>query len=207
MNRDQKIQTSLSAAEKAQLETAARQHRRTVADYTRLAILYQVNQDLGVPEEEKGIVPAWADPPPAYGHSQYHVVTDAIADVIEHMAIENYESAITFWKAETGDTICEPCNAICHLLLRVQGGLIKESVIKDAIRHLQSIAPMELIRHLNGVMWPCSWLPTSAFDGDPTVVEIADELLFTPDLNQAKAVFSALADQTLPGQRNHRDQS
>lgn len=204
MNRDQKIQTSLTAAEKAQLETAARQHRRTVADYTRIAILYQVNNDLGggIPEEDE--IPSSPPNYPPYPPYVYHHITDVIGDVIEHMREENYEPAITFWKAESGDTISEPCSAMCHVILRIQAGHIMESVMQDLIRHLQIIAPQELIRHLAGVMWPCAWLPAGACDSDPTVVEVADELLFTPDLNQAKAVLSALADQTLPGQKNHR---
>lgn len=207
MNRDQKIQTSLTAVEKAFLNAAAQKYRRTVADYVRLAIMEKVNEDLADESSDVPVpapVPAWADPPPS---GPYQHVTDAIAHVIEFMTEENYEPTITFWKSEAGDLICEPCSAMCHLLIHTQAGRIRTSVREDLYRQLASIAPdNELIRLLNGVMWPCEWLPDGAFQDDQTVVEIAGDYLFTPDLQQAKYVLSSLADQTLPTQRNHRQE-
>lgn len=191
MKRDQNLNIRLTAAEKASIEAAARAQRRPAADYARLAILSEL---------EGGDIPV--ETPDFPLTSQY--VTGIIADVIETMTEENYEPAITFWKAEAGDLICEPCSAMCHLLIHSQAGRIRISVREDLFRLLAPIAhDHALIRHLNGVMWPCQWLPLSAFQDDQTVVEIAGESLFTPDLNQAKAVLSALADQTLPTQKYH----
>ena len=191
MKRDQNLNIRLTASEKARIEIAAREQRRTAADYARLAILSEL---------ESGIESV--ETPADTLTSQY--VTGVIADVIETMTEENYEPAITFWKSEAGDLICEPCSAMCHILIHTQAGRIKTSVREDLIRQLAPICPdSELVRLLNGVMWPCEWLPDGAFQDDPTVVEIAGDYLFTPDLLQAKFILSSLADQTLPTQKFH----
>lgn len=191
MKRDQNLNIRLTASEKARIEAAAREQRRTAADYARLAILSEL---------ESGIESV--ETPADTLTSQY--VTGVIADVIDDLTEENYEPAITFWKAQAGDLISEPCSAMCHILIHTQAGRIRTSITEDLILQLEPICPdSQLVRLLNGVMWPCEWLPAGAFNDDQIVVEIAGDHLFTPDLQQAKAILSALADQTLPTQRNH----
>ena len=194
MKRDQNLNIRLTAEEKTRIEIAAREQRRTAADFARLAILSKLESE-DIPVETPADTPADTLP------SQY--ITGVIADVIDDLTEENYEPAITFWKSEAGDLISEPCSAMCHILIHTQAGRIRTSVREDLYRQLAPIAPdNELVRLLSGVMWPCEWLPAGAFQEDLTVVEIAGDYLFTPDLNQAKAVLSALADQTLPTQKS-----
>lgn len=191
MKRDQNLNIRLTAEEKARIEAAAREQRRPAADYARLAILSEL-QGGDIPVET-----------PAETLTSQHI-TGVIADVIETMTEENYEPAITFWKSEAGDLICEPCSAMCHILIHTQAGRIRTSVTEDLIRQLAPICPdHQLVRLLNGVMWPCEWLPAGAFQDDQIVVEIAGDYLFTPDLQQAKFILSSLADQTLPTQKYH----
>ena len=191
MKRDQNLNIRVTAAEKASIEAAARAQRRTAADYARLAILSEL---------EGGDIPV--EGPYYWDSGPYHHVTDAIAHVIETMTEENYVPFCTFAKAVAGETIGEPCSAVCHLLLHLQAGIIKENVWHDAYQHLLSIADAMLVKKLSDKHWPIHWLPTEPGKQIDTF-EIAGEIVFSPDLNQAKAVLSALADQTLPGQKNH----
>lgn len=192
MKRDQNLNIRLTAEEKARIESAAREHRRTAADYARIAILSEL---------EGGDIPV--ETPEQWDSGPYHHVTDAIAHVIEFMTEENYVPFCTFGKARSGDMICEPCSAVCHLLLKLQGGIIKENVWYDAFQHLLPIADAKLVKQLSNKHWPIHWLPKEPWLQISTF-EIEGEIVFTPDLNQARQVLNALADQTLPTQRNHQ---
>ena len=195
MNRDQKIQTSLTAVEKAFLNAAAQKYRRTVADYVRLAIMEKVNEDLA--DESNDVpapVPAWADPPPS---GPYHHVTQAIVDVIEYLNDENYMAYAVYTNSGSGQVISEPCSAACHLLIKLQSTILNQDVIKDLTVHLAPIANADLVKRLCMKTWPVAWL------SDTTGLELIDgKEYFTPDLQQAKFILSSLADQTLPTQRN-----
>lgn len=204
MNRDQKIQTSLTKAEKAFLEAAAKLHRRTVANYVRLAIMYQVNNDLAlgdIPDETEvpAPVPAWADPPPN-GHVTLHEsrITQAIVDVIENLNDENYMAYAVYTNSGSKQVISKPYSAACHLLDRLQGDILNQDVIRDLTVHLAPIANADLVKRLCMKTWPVAWLSNT------TGLELIDgNEYFTPDLQQAKFILSSLADQTLPGQTNH----
>lgn len=188
MNRDQKIQTSLTKAEKAFLNAAAQKYRRTVADYVRLAIMEKVNEDLA--DESNDV------PPPS---GPYHHVTEAIVDVIENLNDENYMAYAVYTNSGSGQVISEPCSAACHLLIRFQGEILNQDVIKDLTVHLSPVADADLVKRLCMKTWPVAWL------SDTTGLELIDgKEYFTPDLQQAKFILLSLAEFDLPTQRNHR---
>ena len=212
MNRTKAVQTNLTPDEYKRLVASARFHNRTIADYVRLCILEQVNKDWQVQQavihpEPNGEVPKTprpidpelaaklkaklTDPKRALGVT---MIQEVLGLIIENFTEDNIDIEKTYFEAYKGTEIKMPCHPIGHLLMAVQGNILKLGWAEDAQQWLSPVADYRTIRLLCQAAWPTQWFNAFCEREVATGINTTKgDPLFIPSLDNIKSIFSVLA--------------
>ena len=182
IKRTKAVQTTLTPDEYKRLVASACFHNRTIADYIRLCVIEQTSmeQQLENPAKDLGVV----------------MLQEVLGLIVQKMDEHTFDIERTYFHDEPGTEITMPCHPIGHLLLAVQGGIIKKDWVEDAQRWLAPLATASTVRTLCQYMWPKFWIELLTEEIDYATQATNNdegEEYFIPNLVNAKEILNALS--------------